>query len=180
LDFVLKSGRALAFPVYKNTFERRIKTAISGPSAARQLRIQITNDLRRTIDYLATRDDIDSDKFGYYGYSAGGAVAPISLAIEPRLRAAVLYLAGISSEKRLPEIEPVTFLPRVHVPVIMFSGQLDDIYPLETSAKSFFQLLGTPAEHKRHVIAEGSHFVPRPILIRETLDWLDRYLGPIK
>jgi len=27
-------------------------------------------------------------------------------------------------------------------------------------------------------MSEGVHFVPRPQLIGETLDWLDRYLGP--
>ena len=43
-----------------------------------------------------------------------------------------------------------------------------------------FEALGTPAEHKRHIISEGSHFVPRPLLIKESLDWLDRYLGPVR
>jgi len=33
------------------------------------------------------------------------------------------------------------------------------------------QLLGTPDEHKRHVVADGGHDVPRALLIRETLDW---------
>lgn len=28
--------------------------------------------------------------------------------------------------------------------------------------------------------AEGVHYVPRYTLIRETLDWFDRYLGPVK
>ena len=180
IDFVLKSGRAVAFPVYKTTFERHNATFSSGASGDREFRIQVTNDLRRTIDYLITRHDINSDKIGYYGYSSGGAVGPISLAIEPRLRVAVLYMAGLWPERNLPEIEPATFLPRVHVPVIMFSGQFDDTFPLETSAKPFFQLLGTPAEHKKHVVAPGSHFVPRAILIREMLNWLDRYLEPVR
>jgi hypothetical protein len=43
-----------------------------------------------------------------------------------------------------------------------------------------FKLLGTPAQDKRHVISEGGHFVPRPQLIRETLGWLDHYLGPVR
>jgi hypothetical protein len=38
-----------------------------------------------------------------------------------------------------------------------------------------FRLLGTPAADKRHVIEEGSHFVPRVRLIQEALAWLDRY-----
>jgi hypothetical protein len=43
-----------------------------------------------------------------------------------------------------------------------------------------FRLLGTPADKKRQVIAEGGHFIPRPQLVKETLDWLDRYLGPTR
>jgi fermentation-respiration switch protein FrsA (DUF1100 family) len=60
----------------------------------------------------------------------------------------------------------------------MFSGELDTAFPLETSAKPFFRLLGTP--DKKHLIAPGGHFVPRAMLIREMLDWLDRYLGPVR
>jgi hypothetical protein len=43
-----------------------------------------------------------------------------------------------------------------------------------------FRLLGTPAEHKRHVVYEAGHFVPRSQLIKETLDWYDRYLGAVR
>lgn len=157
-----------------------LQRASQGPNAFRRRLIQATNDLRRSIDYLATRKDIDSESFSYYGYSMGGAYAPNFLLIEPRLRAAVLYMAGLYSQRRLPEVDPATFLPRVDIPVLMLSSERDHTYPLETSARPLFQLLGTPDEHKRQVIAEGGHFVPRPILIRETLDWLDRYLDPVK
>jgi pimeloyl-ACP methyl ester carboxylesterase len=70
-------------------------------------------------------------------------------------------------------------LPRVDVPVLLFNGEFDSIVPLERSARPFFQMLGTPEPDKRHVIAPGGHFVPRERLIRETLDWLDQYLGPV-
>jgi hypothetical protein len=43
-----------------------------------------------------------------------------------------------------------------------------------------FELLGTPAMDKRHVIYEAGHFVPRDQLVKETLDWYDRYLGPVR
>jgi dienelactone hydrolase len=177
IDFVLKGGRALAFPIYQNTFERRAKKI-----TARVERIQQVTDLRRTIDYLGTRSDIDTAKLAYYGYSAGGHTAPLFLVLEPRFRAAILYMAGLQDfRRRFPEIEPLVYLPRVRVPTIMFSGELDDIFPLETSAKPFFELLGTPQKDKRHVIAVGSHFVePRSILTRESLAWLDRYLGPVR
>ena len=38
-----------------------------------------------------------------------------------------------------------------------------------------FRLLGTPPSQKRHVVEEGSHFVPRTRLIQEILTWLDKY-----
>ena len=48
------------------------------------------------------------------------------------------------------------------------------------SLAPLFKLLGTPAEHKRHVIFESAgHAPPRIELIGEVLDWLDRYLGPV-
>ena len=38
-----------------------------------------------------------------------------------------------------------------------------------------FRLLGTPSDQKRHVVEEGSHFVPHTRLIQEVLTWLDKY-----
>ena len=33
---------------------------------------------------------------------------------------------------------------------------------------------------KRHVLYDTGHHVPRSEMIKETLNWLDRYLGPVK
>jgi pimeloyl-ACP methyl ester carboxylesterase len=66
---------------------------------------------------------------------------------------------------------------KVNVPVLMLNGQFDNLGPLETSVRPFFALLGTAEPDKRHVVTEGGHFVPRAVLIRETLDWLDKYQG---
>jgi hypothetical protein len=49
----------------------------------------------------------------------------------------------------------------------------------ETSQLPFCQLLGTPQENKKQSVYEGSHVVPRTELAKETLAWLDRYLGPV-
>ena len=43
-----------------------------------------------------------------------------------------------------------------------------------------FELLGTPLEHKRRLTFPGGHSVPRLEMIKESLAWLDRYLGPIR
>jgi len=46
--------------------------------------------------------------------------------------------------------------------------------------KPMFALHGAPDEHKRLVLLDGGH-VPASAneFIREILDWLDRYLGPL-
>jgi hypothetical protein len=42
------------------------------------------------------------------------------------------------------------------------------------------RFLGSPPADKRHVLVDGGHVVPRNIMIKESLDWLDRYLGPVQ
>ena len=60
----------------------------------------------------------------------------------------------------------------------MLNGRHDFIFPFELQ-QSLFRMLGTPAEHKRHVVYDAGHFGwPLGEFTRENLDWLDRYLGP--
>jgi hypothetical protein len=57
-------------------------------------------------------------------------------------------------------------------------GMLEISY--ETSQRPFLEILGTPDEHKKHVLFDGGHFAPRHEVMKEILDWLDRYLGPVR
>ena len=69
IDFVIRSGRALIHPVYKGTYERRSGASENGPNEDRDLVIQWSKDLGRSLDYLETRPDIDREKLAYYGLS---------------------------------------------------------------------------------------------------------------
>jgi hypothetical protein len=62
----------------------------------------------------------------------------------------------------------------------MLNGRFDFFYPVETSQEPMFRLLGTPKQDKRRVVYETGHNIPRNELIKETLDWLDHYQGPVK
>ena len=85
----------------------------------------------------------------------------------------------MSQQKTLPEVDAVNFAPRARIPVLMLNGRYDYAFPLETSQIPLFRLLGTPDIDKRHVILESGHVPPRQAMIKEILDWLDRYLGPV-
>ena len=180
-EFIVRSGRAFAFLVFEGTLERQAdRPPESGSHRFRDHKVRQVQDVMRAVDYLETREDVDADRLAYLGWSWGGGWAPLVLALEPRFRAAVLHVAGVRNTRTLPEVDPLNYLPRVTTPVLMLNGRLDATIPPDTHTRPFFDLLGTPDEHKRFVLAESGHFVPRPTLIRESLDWLDRYLGPVE
>ncbi|MEO5825701.1 MAG: protein kinase [Gemmatimonadales bacterium] len=182
-SFVVKSGRAFVLPIYKSTYERTdsLKSDLANESVFwRDHVVMWVKDYRRALDYLSTRADIDTTKFAYFGYSWGGYMGGIVPAVEPRIKAAVLYVAGLTMERGRQETEPVNYLPRVKVPVLMLNGKYDFFFPTETAQRPFFDRLGTPTAHKKWVVYEGGHDVPRPMLISETFAWLDRYLGPVR
>jgi hypothetical protein len=53
------------------------------------------------------------------------------------------------------------------------------LFGYENAVKPMFDLLGVPEEDKRLVLYKADHFIPLNGLIRESLDWLDRYLGTV-
>ncbi len=182
-DFLPQSGRALLYPVFKGTFQRSDdlddSTELSS-ACYRDHMIAWAKELRRSIDFLETRKEIDREKLAYVGFSWGAGTAPVMLAVEERFRVAILISGGLKLERLLPEAEPLNFVNHVRIPVLMLSGRHDQVVPLETRQLPLFRLLGTPEKDKKHVIYESGHAPPRKDVVRETLAWLDKYLGPVK
>jgi poly(3-hydroxybutyrate) depolymerase len=161
-------------PVLDGMYERRALTRPNWKSqSGRDLAIEQVREFRRVIDYLETRPDIDFGNLGYAGFSWGGRVGAIVMAVEDRFNVAVLNQAGINPGVH-PDIDVVNFLPRVVKPVLHFSGRYDTDFRFETSSKPYFDRLGTPLEHKRHVVEPTGHFVSPAVVKGETLDWLDK------
>jgi formylglycine-generating enzyme required for sulfatase activity/dienelactone hydrolase len=183
LDFFLRSGRALILPIYKSTYERRDGFVPDGgpPALFRDHVIMYSKDLGRTLDYLETRSDIDSTRMAYDGFSLGGYLGPVFLAVDKRFKAAILSSGGFLLSDLLPEVDGLNFAPRVSVPVLMLNGRYDTFLPVEESQLPLFRLLGTPDRDKKHVIYEAGHgnLLHREE-VRESLDWLDKYLGPVR
>jgi len=179
LEFLLRSGRAVVYPVYQQMYERHTDTPRT-QSFLREVSIQRGLDVRRTIDYLDARQDIDHSRIALYGLSLGAQLAPVYLAVESRLRTGVLLSGGFETWQIPPEADPVNFTPRVKQPVLMVNGREDFDLPYATAQVPMFRMLGTSAADKRHAVLEGGHIPPRPQdVYKEILDWLDRYLGPV-
>ena len=56
------------------------------PALFRDHVIEWSKDLRRSLDYLETRKDIDSSKVAYFGSSMGGVEGPVMAAVDSRIK----------------------------------------------------------------------------------------------
>jgi eukaryotic-like serine/threonine-protein kinase len=182
-DFLIRSGRAVVFPIYKSTYERGDALNSDYQSRTTFYRDHVLywgKDLSRTIDYIQTRADLDGGKLAYYGLSWGAALSPIMVAVEDRIKVAAITGGGLQFQQTLPEVDPINFAPRVRVPFIIVNGRYDFFFPPDMSQKPLYRLLGTPEKDKRLVISETGHVPPPDLLMREIVDWFDRYLGPVQ
>src|SRR5262249_55482195 len=151
LDFFLKSGRAVVLPAYKGTYERtgKITSADWWPDekhsyAYTGLLVAAVQDLARCIDYLETRPDFDTQKIAFFGLSSGASLGTIIPAVEPRIKANILLLGGLSIGYEQKAAQAINYISHVTVPTLMLNGFFDRDFPLETAVWPTFNLLGTP------------------------------------
>jgi eukaryotic-like serine/threonine-protein kinase len=154
---------------------------VTGPNAERDLTIQRVKDVSRCIDYLEPRSDIDRGKLAFYGPSMGADLGASLCAIEGRLKTFVLLAGSLPDSPSPPEIDPINFASQARAPLLMLNGRYDFDCPVESCSKYLFEFWGAPKKDKRMVVYESGHAPARmQDVIREILDWLDRYLGPVK
>jgi dienelactone hydrolase len=178
IDYVIQSGRAVLYPIYKGLYERSAAPPGPDTAAGRETWIQDSKDLGRSIDYLETRTDFDRSRIAYMGVSMGAAIGVNLAAVEDRLKAVIMLDGGFYNEKPLPGTDQVDFAPHLKAPTLLIAGKFDWIF---LGKDSLLRLLGAPAADKKAVMFDTGHDVSeqRADLIREVVDWLDKYLGKV-
>src|SRR6185295_19033332 len=109
-------------------------------------------DVMRTVDYIATRPELDAKRVGCMGISGGGTVTLFATALEPRIRVALVsgylntfrdsigslshcidnYVPGILNWAEMYDIAGL-IAPR---PLFSESGEKDNIFPVQASIES--------------------------------------------
>lgn len=153
----------------------------------RDLITQTVFDLRRAVDFIQTRVELDPDRIGYMGISLGGIIGTIFCSVEERVRVPVIVLAGgklnlmfgkeaLSGDTKdyLSIIDPINYVAGIAPrPLLMINAENDDIVPPITSkllfnaAKKPKEIIWFPAKH---------HDIPLDLTYQEGIKWLDRYL----
>jgi len=183
VDYVIKSGRALVYPVYRGTYERLggIRT-IPGIMENLQLVVDDSKEVRRSVDYLeALPDQFDSRKIAYLGVSQGGAYGVIFATLEDRFKTVIFLDGGFFLRPVMPARDQVNFAPRLKKPMLMVNGRYDFTFSLDRAQLPFFRMIGTPERDKKRLVFDTPHDVSQEhaALSREVLAWLDTYLGRV-
>jgi cephalosporin-C deacetylase-like acetyl esterase len=157
------------------------------PYWTRDVIVQTVFDLRRAVDYLSTRPEIDANRIGYFGASFGGFIGVVFAGVDTRVKAPVIALAGgglnvlfgaravlPSVDEFLSVIEPLNFVGKIAPrPLLMINAKRDETVP-PISTKWLY----AHAEEPKHIIwyDTGHHEIPREQAFGEAVKWFDRHL----
>jgi uncharacterized protein len=164
---------------------------------------QTVADLRRAVDFLATRPEIDPKRIGFVGFSLGGILGAVFVSDEPRVKGAVLCAAGgdwgrlITTSKHqfaekhqqpgrpgaaeiesvLAEVDPLTTIAQVSPrPLLFLNGDKDEVVPTACTDALF----AAAKEPKTRVTLPGGHIPDVSTLLARTLAFLDENIKAAK
>ena len=177
---IAATGRAVCYPVYKGTFERRVNRAALGPEQHGDLRIAQVKDVCRALDYIGTRPEVfDTANPVYVGFSWGAEIAPLVMGVEDRFSACILVAGGLSRNTWYPELEPKNYVRLLRKPVLMINGALDwTTFPLKESQLPLFGAISSD-DKRHHVFPDSQHVPPLDETMAVIDAWLNKHFGPV-
>jgi predicted esterase len=179
----IKSGRAVFIVVLKGYIERLRPAGFVEPDRTtaeyRDKMVNWITDLRRGLDYLETRNDIDSQKIAFCGPSSGASVGLILAAVDRRYASVFLAATGIrkSFTQWIAEANIVNFAPHIRGPILILQGRYDENLAWKSEFEPLYKLLREP---KRLTLFDGGHAPPMELFATTIHRWLDETLGPVK
>jgi len=179
----IKAGRAVFAVVLRGYVERKdpLYDGVRLPEGTsvkfREQMVHWATEIRRGLDYLQTRPDIDAQKIAFWNVSRAPFV--VFAAIEPRYRSVIFESDGLPKEWLgfLPEVNPIFFASHVRAPKLMLNGRYDEQWPFRTAIMPMYKLLREP---KRLELCDCGHIPPAEISAPIINSWLDETLSPVK
>ena len=141
--------------------------------------IQLIKDLRRAIDIITARADVDDERIGFIGHSYGGIIGAQLVGVEPRIKAAIIAaanggqithhtspvnidgLATLSCAVRnawfdaMVPIEPIRFIPHASGTELLFQIALQDNTVLQPDAEALYNAAPEPKEVRYYNAGHG-------------------------
>lgn len=147
-----------------------------GPYYLRDWMTQTVVDLRRGVDYLQSRPEVDPERIAVLGGSLGGWIGSILCAVEPRIKTAVLTVPASEFVRgRSPgwnEINASNFYGRIKPSLLVVNALKDDEVRVERSRELFKRVPG----RKKMIEYDEEHFLDPARYNRDILEWLGENL----
>ena len=191
-DFAAKRGFAVLMPSlpYHHRRSKGIqvisgqKFVVATPVAVRENFRRAVIDMRRGLDWLMSRDNVDPERVYITGASLGGMVSMLTYKADPRLKGGVFLVAGAGFREILvhienPDVRNFRLISNIGIadidaaadtlllvdpaalpdiwprPVLMLNGTLDVIFPINEVIRA-----ARSFDDVRLVWAKSSHFYP--------------------
>lgn len=147
-----------------------------GPYYMRDWMTQTVVDLRRGIDYLQSRPEVDPARIAVLGGSLGGWIGSILSAVEPRIKTSVLTVPASefvhSQEPAWNVINSSNFYSRIEAPLLVVNALRDSKDRIARSRELFKRVPGK----KKMIEYDEEHFLDPAKYNKDILNWLQENL----
>lgn len=165
----------------------------------REGQIQLIIDLRRAIDLLMARPDVDPERIAYLGVSYGGAMGGLLAGIDHRLQACVLIVGdgGFVTHETNPElltmplnefseeykawidamwpIEPIHYVSHASPTPLLFQNAIRDQY---VDVQDAIRYQDVASEPKQVIWYDSEHWPLPDEVVVDNAKWLQQFIGP--
>ena len=167
--------------------------AVADPEEAVREHTRTVIDLRRGIDLLLARPDVDPERIGFVGHSFGALIGGVLVGADRRLRATVLMagtgrfadvaalnLPDLRGERldryrrTLADIDPAVWVGRAAPVALLFQAALHDEFFTEEQAREFFEQASDPKTLEWY---DAGHYLDEAAR-RDRIAWLAEQLSP--
>ena len=179
---LIRSGRAVFSVLLEGYVGRPRRPELAVPDTRStdyvDYAVERVVEMRRGVDYIETRPDLDHTRMGFMAQSAGGGVGLPLTAIEKRYRSTLFIGTGIAPRtiSDAAAANRINFAPRITGPKLMLTGKYDEDTPLYES-QSLYALLREP---KRQQMYDGGHAPPIDVFVPTMQKWFDETLGKVE
>jgi uncharacterized protein len=178
LDMIYSRDRAKALPA-----------GMEGARANSNLEAEAVKEVRRAVDFLQSRDDVDGDEIGYVGWSRGARMGALTSGVEHRIKAFDLLAGGAAPvseyvelapadlqdelETLLERTDPIHFVGLATPSELLFQdGREDEVVP-EAALEALAEAGSEPKDVRWY---EAGH-VPSEKMWADSRSWLSDHLA---
>ena len=160
----------------RNDYENPM-TLLWNPDTHNRFRRMLTNstvDMRRALDYLETRQEIDMTRIGAIGYSMGGIMTFQLAALDERVRVGISCVGPHRIPNTLLDVfSAYQFAPRIDKPFMVLMGRKDTRLYTVADAERLHELIASPMSELK--LYDSGHRLPSSYTA-DAIGWFEKHL----